>query len=226
MLAQPNGMVKLPEGLSFEQGAAIGTAALSALQPLEVAGVKEGDSVFINGGSGGVGSFTLQFANLLGAAHVAVTCGPANVERMRALGADEVINYRENDVLDALTAGAKDSGRMYDVVIENVGAVDSLYENCHRFVKPGGIFMQVAGTNILFTVKRIVVPGFLGGGKRRYRPYLAWNDTSRLQRIAEWAADGKLKVEIDEVFGFEDAKGAFEKLRGGRAKGKIVVRVP
>ncbi|KAF2443954.1 putative zinc alcohol dehydrogenase [Karstenula rhodostoma CBS 690.94] len=226
VLGQPNGLVKLPDGLSFVQGAAIGTAALSALQPLELANIKAGDSVFINGGSGGVGSFTLQIAKLLGAAHVTVTCGPANVDRMKALGADEVINYREADVVDVLKATAKDTGRFYDIVIENVGAIDTVYENCHHFVRPGGIFVQVSGTNILFIAKRMVLPGFLSGGKRKFSSYLAYNTPDQLQRIAEWANEGKLRVEIDEEFAFENVKEAFAKLRGGRAQGKIVVRVP
>ncbi|KAJ4348143.1 uncharacterized protein N0V89_009515 [Didymosphaeria variabile] len=225
ILGQPNGLVKLPDGLSFAQGAAIGTAALSALQPLELAKIKPEDYVFINGGSGGVGSFTLQIAKLLGAAHVTVTCGPANVDRMKALGADEVINYRESDVADVLNTSAKDTGRLYDIVIENVGAIDTLYENCHHFVKPGGHFVQVAGTNALFTFKRMITPGLLGGGKRKYSPYLAYNVRDQLEKIARWAGEGKLKVEIDEEFAFEDAKEAFEKLRSDRAKGKLVVRV-
>ncbi|KAL5380721.1 hypothetical protein PMIN02_010525 [Paraphaeosphaeria minitans] len=226
ILGQPNGVVKLPDGLSFVQGAALGTAAVSALQPLEMANIKEGGSVLINGGSGGVGSFTVQIAKLLGAAHVTVTCGPANVERVKALGADDVINYREVDVVGVLKANAKDSGRLYDAVIENVGAVDSLYEECHEFVRPGGVFVQVAGTNVFFTAKRLILPGFLGGGKVRYRSYLATNVPEELQRIAEWVNEKKLKVEIDEEFAFEEATKAFAKLRGGRAQGKIVVRAP
>lgn len=225
-LGQPNSLVKLPDSISFSQGAAIGTAAMSALQPLQLANLKAGDSVFINGASGGVGSFTLQIAKLLGAAHVTVTCGPANIDRIKSLGADEVINYRDTNIVDSLKAGAKDTGRLFDVIIDNVGAIDTLYENCHLFVKPGGIFIQVAGTNILFTAKRIVLPGFLGGGKRKYSPYLAWNDKNHLQQITDWAGEGKLKVEIDSEFAFEDAREAYEKLRGGRAQGKIVVRVP
>ena len=226
VLGQPNSLAKLPDTLSFAQGAAIGTAALSALQPLEIAKIKPGDNVFINGGSGGVGGFTLQIAKLLGAAHVTVTCGPANVDRMKALGADEVINYRDTNLVDTLKTRAKDTGRFYDIIIENVGAIDSLYENCHHFVKSGGCFIQVAGTNALFTAKRIITPSFLGGGKRKYSPYLAWNDKSQLQRIADWAAEDKLKVEIDSEFAFEDVKKAYKKLRDGRAQGKIVVRVP
>ncbi|KAJ4300709.1 hypothetical protein N0V90_002797 [Kalmusia sp. IMI 367209] len=225
ILGQPGALVKLPSTLSFVQGAALGTAAMSALQPLELAKTKEGSSVFINGGSGGVGSFTLQIAKLLGAAHVTVTCGPANIARMKALGADEVINYRDANIVDVLKTKAKDSGRTYDIVIENVGAIDTLYENCHHFVKPEGHFMQVAGTDILFTIRRMVLPGFLGGGKRKYSPYLTWNDRSQLQKIADWAGEGKLKVEIDSEFAFEDAKEAYVRLRSGRAQGKVVVRV-
>jgi NADPH:quinone reductase-like Zn-dependent oxidoreductase len=224
VLGQPEGLVKLPDSVSFEQGAAIGTGALSALQPLE-AHLKPGDSVFINGGSGGVGSFTTQIAKLLGAGHVTATCGPANVERVKGLGADEVINYRETDVITALATSAKDSGRIYDLIIENVGDTDKLYEQSHHFLKPTGHFVQVAGTNLGFIIKRAVLPGFLGGGRRPYSFYLASNNEKQLQRIADWMEEGKLKAEIDEVFKFEDAKEAYAKLRGGRAKGKIVVKV-
>jgi len=220
ILGQPNGLVKLPDSASFEQGAALGTGALSALQPLEPY-VKPGDSVFINGGSGGVGSFTTQIAKLLGAGHVTVTCGPANIDRVRSLGADEVINYREKDV----TVHLKEAGRVYDVIIENVGNTDKLYENSHHFLKPTGKFVQVAGTNALFVAKRAILPGFLGGGKRSYSFFLTSNSTEQLSRLAGWLGEGKLKADIDEVFKFEDAPKAYEKLRSERAKGKIIVKV-
>jgi NADPH:quinone reductase-like Zn-dependent oxidoreductase len=220
MLAQPSCCVKLPDSASFEQGAALPTAALSGLQPLEPY-VKAGDSVFINGGSGGVGSFTTQIAKLLGPAHVTVTCGPANVERMKSLGADEVINYREGDVLTALKSGT----RQYNIIIENVGLNDKLYENCHHFLKPGGRFMQVAGTNAFLVAKRAILPSFLGGGKRPYSFFLTSNSSEQLKRLVDWMESGKLKVEIDEVFGFEKVKEAYEKLRSDRAKGKVVVKI-
>lgn len=220
ILGQPNGLVKLPDSASYEQGAALGTGGLSALQPMEPY-LKPGESVFINGGSGGVGSFTTQVAKLLGAGHVTVTCGPANIERVKSLGADEVINYREKDVLNHL----KTAGRTYDLIIENVGNTDRIFEESHQFLKPGGKFVQVAGTNMLFVAKRAVLPGFLGGGKRPFGFFLTSNNTEQLGRLAKWMGEGKLKAEIDEVFKFEDAKKAYEKLRSERARGKIVVKV-
>jgi NADPH:quinone reductase-like Zn-dependent oxidoreductase len=224
VLAQPNGTVKLPDNVSFIQGAAIATAALSALQPLEPY-VKPGDSVFINGGSGGVGSFSTQIAKLLGAGHVTVTCSSANVERVNSLGADEVINYREKDVLTELKTEAKDHGRIYDLFIENVGHTDALFENSQYFLKSGGKFVQVASTNMGLVIKRALLPGLLGVGKRKYSFYLASNDPRALERIAGWVKEGKLTVSIDEVFGFDGVKEAFAKLSSGRAKGKIVVQV-
>lgn len=224
VLGQPNGLVKLPDNASFTQGAAIGTAAISALQPLEPY-VKPGSSVFINGGSGGVGSFSTQIAKLLGAGHVTVTCSPANMERVKTLGADEIIDYRSKDVVAELKREAKDQGRIYDHIIENVGNADSLFENCHHFLKPDGKFIQVASGNLGLTIKRIVRPGFLGGGKRKYSSYLAWNDKRQLEMIAKWMAEGKLQIDIDSEFSFDQAKEAYEKLSRGRAQGKIVVKV-
>ncbi|KIW01590.1 uncharacterized protein PV09_07062 [Verruconis gallopava] len=224
VLGQPNGMVRLPENVSFEQGAAIGTAGLSALQPMQPY-VKPGYNVFINGGSGGVGSFATQIAKLLGAGQVTVTCGPANVGRMKALGADEVLNYRETDIMSSLRTMAKDQGRMYDLIIENVGNNDKLFEESHHFLKPSGRFIQVAGTDLALVIRRAVLPRFLGGGRRKYGFYLTSNDNTDLRRIVTWVAEGKLKVEIDEVFAFEDAKAAYKKLSSGRAQGKIVIKV-
>lgn len=219
VLGSANGLVKLPENASFEQGAALSTAGLTGLQPLFH--IAPGANVFINGGSGGVGSFTTQIAKLLGAGHVTVTCGPTNVERVRGLGADEVVNYQEKDVLSTL----KEGGREYDVIIENVGNTDTLYENCHHFLKPGGKFIQVAGTNMLLVAKRLLLPTILGGGQRKFEFYLTSNDTAQLGRLAGWLGEGKLKTEIDEVVPFEEVVRAYEKLAGGRAKGKIVVKV-
>jgi NADPH-dependent curcumin reductase CurA len=78
---------------------------------------------------------------------------------------------------------------------------------------------------VLFVAKRVILPGFLGGGRRKYEFYLTSNDTTQLGRLAGWLGEGKLKAEIDEVVAFGEVPRAYEKLAEGRAKGKIVVKV-
>lgn len=229
-LAQPNCIAKLPDNATFAQGAGLGTAVLSAYQSLEPY-VKPGDSVFINGGSGGVGSFAIQIAKLLGASHVTVTCSAANEARVKALGADEVIDYTTTDPVDFLKdAAAKEGGRIYDHVVENVGQKTRIYEESHHFLKKGGYDVQVAapdeslreGSSVL---TRKLRPGFLGGGKRGYVIYLASNDKRAFERISGWLGEGKLQVPIDSEFKFEQAVEAFVRSQSKRAKGKIIVHI-
>jgi NADPH:quinone reductase-like Zn-dependent oxidoreductase len=221
-----NGTVKLPQGISFVQGAGIATAAITAYQSLDPY-IKPGDTVFIDGGSGGVGSFTIQIAKLLGASHVTVTCSSANEERVRSLGADEVIDYSQKDVLQELVASVKAKDRLYDHVVENVPAVNQLYEKAHHYLKPGGSFVQVAATDDSLSLmgKRALLPKWLGGGKRHWVFFTAKNDLATFQKIAAWVEGGQLKIPIDSEFEFEESRGAFEKLASGRAKGKVVVKV-
>jgi NADPH:quinone reductase-like Zn-dependent oxidoreductase len=228
-LTQLNGTIALPPGISFVQGAAISTAAITAYQSLEPF-IKPGDVVFIDGGSGGVGSFTIQIAKLLGASHVTVTCSPANEERVRSLGADDVIDYRKENVLQELITATKDKGRLFDHVVENVPSVNRLYEDAHHYLKPGGTFVQVAATDesfsgVLLMVKRSLLPKWLGGGKRRWLFLTAKNDLPTFQKLAKWAEEGQLKIAIDSEYEFEETRGAFERLRSSRAKGKVVVKV-
>jgi NADPH:quinone reductase-like Zn-dependent oxidoreductase len=224
-----NGIVKLPSGINFVQGAAIGTTAVTAYQSLAKY-IKAGDRVFINGGAGGVGGFAIQMAKLLGASHVTVTCSPANELRCRDLGADEVIDYRKTDVLQELKKNSKDTGQLYDHVVENVAEVSRLFEEAHHYLRPGGTFVQVAASTenlagVWSMVKRALWPRWLGGGNRKWVLLLAENKIEDLRKVAEWVENGGLKISIDSEFEFDQAREAFEKLRSKHAKGKIVLQM-
>jgi NADPH:quinone reductase-like Zn-dependent oxidoreductase len=224
-----NGIVKLPSNIDFAQGAALGSTAITAYQSLAKY-IKAGDRVFINGGAGGVGGFAIQIAKLLGAVHVTVTCSAANEARCRDLGADEIINYRETDVLRELKSNSKDTGKLYDHVIENVADISRLFEDAHYYLKPGGTFVQVAATTdsiagVWSMAKRALWPAWLGGSNRKWVLLLAENKIEDLRKIAEWVESGELKISIDSKYGFEQAKEAFEKLSSKHAKGKVVVEI-
>ena len=219
-----SGCVPLPEGVKPDDAAAAGSAALTAYQTL-VPNIKAGDRVFINGGSGGVGSFGIQFAKVKGC-HVVTSCSGANVDLCKSLGADQVIDYRTQDVVAELKKLPK-----FDFIADNVGTPGDLYWQAHTFTKPGAKFVQVGADmslgGIYGMVSRMVWPGFLGGGKRPWAFLGLVNDYEQFREIAGWMAEGKVRALIEEVYGMED-KGpvrAYEKLKTGRVKGKLVVRV-
>lgn len=222
-LVEKDTAVALPEGVDPVDAATIGVAGLSAYQSI-VPHVKDGDSVFINGGSGGTGAFGIQIAKAVGC-RVTTTCSTANVELCQSLGADQVIDYKKQNILEALKA----SGVKVDHVVDNVGVDSKLYWKCHEFTKPGAVYVMVGGTPslglIVNSLKRQLWPGFLGGGKRKIMGFFAQPSREQLERIGAWMKEGKVKALIDEKFLFEDAPKAFHKLKTGRAKGKIVVDV-
>lgn len=220
MLAPRSHLAALPEGVLPDDAAAVGTAGLTAFQSLPRDLVKPGAKIFINGGSGGVGSFAVQFAKVLGA-HVTTTSSTANVPLCRSLGADEIIDYRQVDVVEALKA----KGQVFDLAVDNVGTPAGLYEQSDAFLKPGGTFIQIAMPSMGTMLRRSVVPACLGGPKRLYRVVTVSPNQKDLDQIGRWMAEGKVRALIDEKLEWEDAPKAFEKVRGGRTKGKIVVHV-
>ena len=211
----------LPEGVEPNHAAAVGTAATTALQSLLPDIVKPGSKVFMNGGSGGVGTFGIQFAKALGA-EVTVTCSTGNIDLCKSLGADEVLDYKKIDIVSQL----KQKGQVFDLAIDNVGNPAQLYEHSDNFLKPNGTFAQVSVATGMGTIlRRMLQPGFLGGGRRRFHFVRVRSNSEDYLQIGRLLAKGKVRVVIDESFEWEDAPKAFEKLRMGHMKGKIIIHV-
>ena len=217
------GAVLLPNGVDPDHAAAIGTAGLTAYQSI-VPYVKAGDKVFINGGSGGTGTFGVQIAKAVGC-HVTTSCSSQNIQLCKDLGADEVIDYKSTDLVKELRARAHG----FALIVDNVGSPSRLYEDSHHYLKEGGRYVQVgvasslSGFFSLFT--RSFWPSFLGGGKRPYSFILVVNKYDDFAQIAQWMKEGKVRAVIDTVFEFEEGNKSFDILKSGRARGKIVVRV-
>lgn len=229
------GLAHVPEGGDLAQYGAIGTCGLTALQsikPYVPATPGEGDAaakVFINGGSGGTGTYGIQIAKALGC-HVTVSCSGSNAEFCKSLGADEVIDYREKDVSQEL----KSKGQVFTLVVDNVGyspaKQEDLYVAANKFLKDDGHFIQIGGgaskEMIKAMAKRAVLPAFLGGGKRTFKAIMTTQSHADLETLATWFKDGKVKSVIEEApVPFDEAPKAYEKLKTGRTKGKIVVQV-
>lgn len=234
--AKPSGLAVLPEGVKAEDAAGVGTAGLTAYQaivPYVKAG--RGDSVFVNGGSGGTGVWSIQIAKQLGC-RVVATCSGSNVEFCKNLGADEVIDYRTTDVVESLksmvaSGGSSESGRKFDLMVDNVGTPGALYWKSHELLSENGRFVQVgteatAGATWELMTK-LLWPGFLGGGKRRFQFLTVRNDADQLGEMGRWLQQGNVKTPIHqgEVYSFEETAKAFSVLRTHRARGKIVIRV-
>ncbi|KAK4504905.1 hypothetical protein PRZ48_002868 [Zasmidium cellare] len=222
-VASKAGVAALPPGVDPIWGATVNVAGLTAYQSI-VPHVKEGSSVFINGGSGGTGIFGIQIAKAKGC-YVTTTCSTPNVDLCKSLGADEVIGYKKSDVLTAL----KESGRKYDHVVDNVGHDLKLYWKAHEFTTPTAMYVLIGATisfgffGELLSAK--LRPSFLGGGKRKLSQFFAGPSVEQLTHIGQWFESGQVKPIFDHIFKFEEAPQAFERLKTGRAKGKIVVEV-
>lgn len=216
--------IPVPEGVSYLDAAGIGLAALTAYQSI-VPRVKEGDRIFINGGSGGVGTFGIQIAKVVGC-HVTTTCSTANVDLCKSLGADEVIDYKKGSVYEALLAGEK-----FDHAIDLVGHIKdkALWWRCHKYMKPDASYILVAGDLTLPSAfdmaKRSVLPRFLGGIKGKVEGFRPTSKPEDLERVAAWVQEEKIDVIVDSVFDIEEGADAVAKLKTCRAQGKIVVHV-
>jgi len=217
-LASEDGdVVAKPEEVSYEDAAALLIAGGSALQALRDYGnVAAGQKVLINGASGGVGTYAVQLAKDFGA-EVTAVCSTRNVELVRSLGADHVIDYtREN-----FTEGAQ----LYDLIVDNVGNQDFL--DLRRVVKPTGTIVTVSGpktNNFLGPISRIIKMKMLAPFiDQKLVFFVADVDAPDLEMFAKLMLEGKLKTVIDRQYPLEQAGAALDYIGGGRARGKVII---
>ena len=219
-----------PGPLDFEQAASLPLVGLTAWQALkEHAHLGPGQKVFIPAGAGGIGTFAIQLAKYLGA-KVATTTSTGNVDLVRSLGADEVIDYKKQNFEDVL--------RDYDAVLDTLGG-ESL-EKSFRILKtqgnvvsivgpPDAAFGRTRGLNpllvfVLWLMSRKVHRLARKRGVE-YSFQLMNPDGRHLAEIGELLKEGSIRPVIDKVFPFDQAKEALAYLKKGRAKGKVVVQV-
>lgn len=197
-----------PRRASFEEAAAIALAGSTALQALrDIAHLGPGDRILIHGASGGVGALAIQLAKLYGA-HVTSTSSAANMERCRALGADEALDYDAGDLLTR----ARDLRVVFDV-FGNLSL-----SRVRPVLRPGGVFVTTVASRRIFldTVRTAL-------GPVRARMLSVRPRTADLELLARFVDDGRLLPQIDRVFPFEEAVVAVRYVETGRAHGKVVV---
>jgi NADPH:quinone reductase-like Zn-dependent oxidoreductase len=195
-----------PEPLSFEEAASVPVGALTAWQAvMEEAEVQPGQRVLIHGGAGGVGLYAIQFAKWKGA-HVTATASSANAEFVRSLGAEAVIDYQ--------TTRFEDVVKDLDAVIDTVGG--DLVGRSVRVIKPGGIFVTVAG---MVDPEEGQARGIRATSSRRA-------DTVKLQQISDLLQSGQVVPKVGKVFSLAQARQAQELSQTGHGQGRIILRIP
>ncbi|MES2719303.1 MAG: NADP-dependent oxidoreductase [Pseudomonadota bacterium] len=219
-----------PATLTMAEAASIPLIGLTAWQALVAkADVKKGQKVLIHAGSGGVGTFAIQLAKHLGAI-VATTTSTANVELVKGLGADIVIDYKKDDFENVL--------RDYDVVLNTLGG-DTLQKSL-SVLKPGGRLISISGPPDVEFAKSAGLPWFLqlvmrllsfGIRKKARRHQVSYSflfmkaSGEQLRKIAALIDAGDIRPVLDKVFPFESTNEALTYVSTGRAKGKVVVRI-
>lgn len=219
-----------PKALTMEEAASIPLVGLTAWQALiEKANLKKGQKVFIQAGSGGVGTFAIQLAKHVEAT-VATTTSSANIDLVKGLGADIVIDYKKDDFEKVL--------QNYDVVLHSQDA--TALEKSLRVLKPGGTLISISGPPDPAFAKGIGAPWFVnlvvrllssGVRKRAARRGLRYSflfmraSGHQLREITSLMDAGAIRPVVDRVFPFESTNEAMAYVEKGRAKGKVVVKV-
>jgi NADPH:quinone reductase-like Zn-dependent oxidoreductase len=209
----PDKVALKPTNLSFVEASAVPSAAITALQGLRDAGkVQTGQHVLINGASGGVGTFAVQIAKAFGA-EVTGVCSTRNVDMVRSLGADHVIDYTRED----FTQGS----RRYDLILDNVASRP--FSELRRVLTPQGIIVPNSGHGGMgYVLKAFILSPFT---HQVAGMYLASPNSKDLQILKEMAETGKLKPVIDHTYPLHQTPDAFRYLEESHAQGKVVITI-
>ncbi len=214
---------KKPGNISFSEAASIPLAGLTAMQSLEAVGIKANDKVLIHAGSGGVGSFAIQYAKNKGA-FVYTTTSTSNIEWVKALGTDRVIDYKTEDY----KAIVKDADIVFDTLGQNYTA------EAFEVTKKGGKIVSIAGpldeaSAAMFGMNEYKLPEELTALSNKtgvlYKYIFMHPNGEHLNRIKTLIEDEKIKPIIDKEYSFSESIEAFKHLASGRAKGKIVINI-
>jgi NADPH:quinone reductase-like Zn-dependent oxidoreductase len=222
--ASESNLAMKPDNVTFEQAASVPIAAFTALQGLRRGGlakdgkIQSGQKVLINGAAGGVGTFAVQIAKSFGAVVTGV-CSTRNVEMVRSIGADQVVDYTQEDFTK--------SSRRYDVVLDCVG--NHSFSECRRVMNPRGIYVGAGGTSdnwmigpLTRAIKALVLSWFVS---QKQVMVLAKPSKADLTFMGELMAIGKVTPVIDKRYSLREVPEAVRYLEAGHARGKVVITV-
>ncbi len=216
-------LVMKPANVTFEQAASIPLAGLTALQGLRKGNIQAGQKVMINGATGGVGTFAVQIAKSFGA-DVTAVCSTRNVELVRSIGADHVIDYTKEDFTK--------SGQRYDVVFDNVA--NHSFSERRRVLTTKGICvlagMGGAGVKQGQALGRIAGNLFIARGlssftDQKFAPYMTKMSKDDLIMLGDLVQTGKVRPVIERTYTLNDAPEALRHFDQGHMRGKLVITV-
>ncbi|KAF8590536.1 NAD(P)-binding protein [Ramaria rubella] len=217
-----------PTVIDFVQAAGIPLAAMTAYQGLRLAKLDAGQTILINGGSTSVGSFAIQMAKVRGC-RVVSSCSTTNIELVKNIGADEVIDYTLTPVAQQYQNHPPNP--QFDAIFDAVGSSAELYTSSPTYLKRDGVFVSVGilsgGIAVVLGgfLKTTIWPGWLGGTRRQHRTIAVRNYKADLDAIGDLVAEGNVKPLVDSTYAFEDVHKAYDRIMTGRAKGKVIVTV-
>lgn len=211
-------LVPVPANLSVVDAAAVATSAMTALQALrKIANVRPGQTVLVTGASGGVGSFAVQIAKAFGA-EVTGVCSTRNVDLVRSLGADHVIDYTRTDFTR--------TGKRYDVILDNVEAQP--LAAVRQALTPTGTLIPNSGRGGRWfgPLGRIVKARVLSGFTRQQlKPFMSVGKRQDLLTLAELLTAGQVRSVIDRTYPLDEAADALRYVGAGHTRGKVVITV-
>jgi NADPH:quinone reductase-like Zn-dependent oxidoreductase len=210
VLAIPSQVRMLPEGMAFEEAAALPVASLTALNGLRKGGELSGKSVLINGATGGVGHFAIQIAHAAGAKVTAI-CSTANTELARKFGADQIIDYTKTDLAVWKTK--------YDIILDAYGHMKQA--DARRMLNKKGVYTSTMyGPAALFITlyNRLIYGKILTSGNMRSNP----EDFEKIEALFK---QGKLNPYVEKTFQIDQAQDAFRIFEKGKHRGKIIIRI-
>ncbi len=208
LCVREDGVVLKPANLTYEEAAAVPVAALTALQGLRDKGqIQPGHKVLINGASGGVGTFAVQIAKSFGA-EVTGVCSTRNLDMVRSIGADRVVDYSEEDFTQ--------TGGRYGLILDAVG--NHSLSDCKRALRANGIYVAVAGS--LGRALWIAMTG-----RKRMVSMLTKSNREDMGFLKELLETGKVTPVIDRSYPLSEVDEALRYLEEGHAQGKVVITV-
>jgi NADPH:quinone reductase-like Zn-dependent oxidoreductase len=213
-VSAPAGRLSLkPANLTFEQAATVPTAGLTALQGLRDAGkVQPGQKVLINGAAGGVGSFAVQIGKALDA-QVTGVCSTRNLEMVRAIGADHVVDYTKEDFARG--------NRRYDLILDNVG--NRGFSDLRRALTPQGRIIPNSGHGgMTYVFKAFLLAPLM---RQQDKPLTTTPNGKDLAALTEMIEAGKITPVIDRTYPFDEIPAALGYAAEGHARGKVVITV-
>jgi len=216
--APASALVAIPDGVGFEEAASLPVASFTALQALRAGNIAAGRSVLVNGAAGGVGTFAVKLAKAFGARVTAVT-HTRNLDFVRSLGADDVIDYMREDFADG--------NARYDLIID-CHATRAL-RRCRRMLTPDGTYLAIGApfTGMMDLVALLLKCALLSKVRhRKVRMVMAKRNPGDLVAVMQLVKDRKVVPAIDRRFPLDDIREAIAYVADGHARGKVVVTMP